>query len=162
MWVLERPCPECGFQAAQATPATAASMVPELLPRWRAALGRAGAEERANPAKWSVLEYGAHVRDVFEVFTSRLELMLHEDNPTFANWDQDEAAVDGNYGELDPQEVAAELALNGLDAAAAFGALTPEQWERRGLRSDGAEFTVVTLSGYFLHDLLHHLHDVDA
>lgn len=137
-------------------------MVPALLPRWEAALQRAGAEERSDPGKWSVLEYGAHVRDVFEVFTSRLELMLREDNPTFANWDQDQAALDGNYEALDPAEVAADLTQNGLDAAAAFGAVTPEQWDRRGRRSNGSEFTVVTISGYFLHDLVHHLHDIDA
>ncbi len=161
-WVLERPCPDCGFAASESTPATAATMVPALLPRWEAALRSADAEERSEPDKWSVLEYGAHVRDVFDVFTARLELMLREDNPTFANWDQDQAALDGNYESLDSAEVAAELTQNGLDAAAAFGAVAPEHWDRRGLRSNGAEFTVVTLSGYFLHDLVHHLYDVDA
>ena len=39
-------------------------------------------------------------------------------------------------------------------------AVRPEQWAREGLRSDGAEFTTVTLARYLLHDVLHHLHDV--
>lgn len=108
------------------------------------------------------MEYGAHIRDVFEVFTERLELMLREDNPTFPNWDQDQAAIDRNYSSLLPEEVAAELVQNGLDAAAAFGAVSEELWNRRGLRSNGAAFTVVTLTGYFLHDVVHHLHDVNA
>ena len=137
-------------------------MLPALLPRWQTALRRANAEVRAVPGTWSVLEYGAHVRDVFEVFTARLELMLRQDNPTFANWDQDQAALEGNYAALDPEDVAGELVQNGLDAAAAYGSVPEEQWERRGLRSNGAEFTVVTLTGYFLHDVVHHLHDVDA
>ena len=161
-WVLERPCPECGFRAFKATPATAATMLPALLPRWQSALRRADVEVRSDPGKWSVLEYGAHVRDVFEVFTARLELMLAQEEPTFPNWDQDQAALDGGYSALDPEEVAADLVQNGLDAAAAFGAVTTEQWERRGLRSNGTDFTVVTLTGYFLHDLVHHLHDIDA
>lgn len=161
-WVLERPCIECGFRAGKATPATVASTIPALLPRWVSALRRAGAEERSNPDAWSILEYGAHVRDVFEVFCARLELMLREDNPTFDNWDQDKAALDGNYASLDPEEVASELVANGMDAAAAFGAVDPELWDRRGLRSNGSEFTVVTLAGYFLHDVVHHLHDVNA
>lgn len=161
-WVLDRSCPDCGFTASKATPATVATLIPAVLPRWVAALRRAGAEERTEAGKWSVLEYGAHIRDVFEVFTARLELMLREEDPTFANWDQDQAAVDGNYGALEPEQVAADLAQNGLDAAATFGAVAPELWERRGLRSNGAEFTVVTLSGYFLHDVIHHLHDVGA
>ena len=33
---------------------------------------------------------------------------------------------------------------------------------RTGLRSDGSEFTVLTLGQYFLHDLAHHLVDVRA
>ncbi|AIX99831.1 hypothetical protein ART_0233 [Arthrobacter sp. PAMC 25486] len=137
-------------------------MLPALLPRWQTALRRANIEERPDPGTWSVLEYGAHVSDVFEVFTARLELMLREDNPTFANWDQDQASIDGNYSSLDPEEVSSELIQNGLDAAAAYGAVPEEHWERRGLRSNGAEFTVVTLTGYFLHDVVHHLHDIDA
>lgn len=161
-WVLERSCPDCGFTASNATPATAATMIPVLLPRWQSALRRANVEERPEPGVWSVLEYSAHVRDVFEVFMGRLELMLNEDNPTFPNWDQDQAALDGNYSGLYPEVLAQELVQNGLDAAAAFGAVPEEDWERRGLRSNGAAFTVVSLTGYFLHDVVHHLHDINA
>lgn len=161
-WVLQRVCPECGFDASEATPSTAATMIPALLPRWQNALRGANVEERSNPDTWSVLEYGAHASDVFELFTARLELMLREENPTFADWDQDQAALDGCYSTLDPADVASELVQNGLDAAAAFGAVDEADWGRRGLRSNGAEFTVVTLAGYFLHDIVHHLHDVNG
>lgn len=161
-WVLERSCGECGFTAAESNPATAATMIPALLPRWQGALHRANVEQRPATTTWSTLEYAAHVRDVFEVFTSRLELMLSEDKPTFANWNQDQAALDGDYSNLDPAKVSADLVQNGLDAASAFGAVSADDWGRRGLRSNGAEFTVVTLAGYFLHDVVHHLHDVNA
>ena len=46
--------------------------------------------------------------------------------------------------------------------AARFDAVTPEQWGRSGRRSNGSEFTVLTLGQYFLHDVVHHLHDVGA
>lgn len=161
-WVLSTPCPECGFNAQEVTPASVATTIPALLPRWQAALKGPNVEERPNPGTWSVLEYSAHVRDVFEVFTTRLELMLSQDNPSFANWDQDQAAVEGGYSQLDPDAVQADLVQNGLDAAAAFAAVPLEAWQRRGLRSNGSVFTVVSLSGYFLHDVIHHLHDIDA
>ena len=32
--------------------------------------------------------------------------------------------------------------------------------QRRGIRSNGSEFTILTLAQYFLHDVVHHLHDV--
>lgn len=161
-WVLSRPCPECGFDASKTTPATVATTIPALLPRWQSALKRSGVEVRPNDSTWSVLEYACHVRDVFDVFETRLQLMLTEDNPTFANWDQDQTAVDADYGSQDPREVYHELVQAGSDVADAFASVTPKQWERRGLRSNGSEFTVLTLSGYFLHDVIHHLHDVEA
>lgn len=33
-------------------------------------------------------------------------------------------------------------------------------WERTGLRSDGAQFTVLTLGQYLVHDPVHHVWDV--
>ncbi len=41
-----------------------------------------------------------------------------------------------------------------------FAALTDDQWQRPGRRSDGAAFTVDSFSRYFLHDVVHHLHDM--
>ena len=35
--------------------------------------------------------------------------MLDQDNPTFANWDQDATAVEGRYSEQDAEKVALEL-----------------------------------------------------
>ena len=58
---------------------------------------------------WSPLEYGAHVRDVYRLFDERLALMLTEDEPTFADWDQDVTAREQRYAEQDPEVVADEL-----------------------------------------------------
>jgi hypothetical protein len=35
-----------------------------------------------------------------------------------------------------------------------------EQWNRTGTRSDGARFTVSSFAQYFIHDPVHHVHDV--
>jgi hypothetical protein len=161
-WVLQRRCAECGFVAADAEIAAIPDVVRSLTPRWREALARPDARTRPAAGVWSALEYGAHVRDVNRIFRGRLQAMLSTDDPLFANWDQDAAAVDDHYGEQDPARVADELA----DAADAFADLlastAPEQWERPGRRSNGSVFTVRTLSQYYLHDVVHHLHDVHA
>ena len=44
--------------------------------------------------------------------------------------------------------------------AVRFDGLSGGQWQRTGRRSDGASFTVTSFAQYFLHDVLHHLHDV--
>jgi hypothetical protein len=161
-WVLQRPCPECGFDASAATPSTAPGIVESMLPRWRAALRRPDVAERPDANTWSALEYACHVRDVFTLFDHRLNLMLTEDDARFADWDQDLAAVEKDYGNADPAEVSAELTAEGEQIAASFARVTEEQWGRTGTRSNGSEFTVLTFAQYFLHDVVHHLHDVDG
>ena len=92
----------------------------------------------------------------------RAGLMLATDGARFANWDQDATAVEERYWAQDPTVVASELAAAADDAATVFGQVSGEQWHRRGVRSNGSEFTVLTLGQYGLHDLAHHLWDVRA
>ena len=108
---------------------------------------------------WSPLEYGCHVRDVFRKFDERLGLMVNEDGPHFANWDQDQTALDDRYWEQDPATVAEQLASAAAALAARFDAVRPDQYQRQGFRSDGSAFTITTLAQYLLHDPVHHLWD---
>src|SRR5690606_18941613 len=48
------------------------------------------------------------------------------------------------------------------ELAVAAEGVRPGQESRRGLRSNGSEFTVRTLLQYYLHDSLHHLQDDGA
>ena len=87
--------------------------------------------------------------------------MLTEDVPQFPNWDQDETAIADDYGSQDPANVATELfdAANGV--ADTYTNVPADAWTRRGLRSNGSEFTIATISIYHLHDIVHHAYDVD-
>jgi SAM-dependent methyltransferase len=106
------------------------------------------------------LQYACHVRDVHRVFGERLQLMLEEDEPRFANWDQDEAAVAERYDVQDPTVVAEEIGAAAEAVAAQYDAVRDHVWGRRGLRSNGSEFTVESIGRYHLHDVVHHAHDV--
>jgi hypothetical protein len=161
-WVLDRPCPECGLDAGGVAPGQVGAIVTSTLPRWAAALDRPDVRDRPDPHTWSPLEYAAHVRDVFDVMTGRLALMLTEDDPLFDDWDQDAAALAAGYASSDPVLVGQELEAAGRRAAEAFGAVGAGDVERPGRRSNGSVFTVATLGQYFVHDVVHHLHDVNA
>ena len=161
-WVLARPCPECSFDSSTVTPSTVPGSIENMLPRWRAVLRRPDAAERPDDSTWSALEYACHVRDVLSLFDQRLNLMLDSDDARFADWDQDRTAVEKDLANADPALVSAELAAEGKQAAESFAAVRESEWDRKGLRSNGSEFTVLTLSRYFLHDLVHHLHDVNG
>ena len=162
-WVIERRCPECGFDAAMVEPRDVAQLVLANAEVWRAML-LAGliAPGRPDDHTWSSLEYACHVRDVFRRYDARIALMQHDDDPLFANWDQDASSVDDRYEEQDPGSVTAELFEAAGVLATRLDAVQPHEWLRRGRRSDGASFTVASIARYMVHDPIHHVWDVRA
>ena len=161
-WVLERPCPECDYAAAELDVLDVPERVRANAAAWQAVLARPDARARPVDGVWSPLEYGCHVRDVLRLYDERLRLMLEHDDPLYPDWDQDATAVEQRYDEQDPAFVATELQAAAGTLADRFAALTDEQWQRPGRRSDGAAFTVESFSRYVLHDVVHHLHDVNG
>ncbi|RCK69526.1 DinB family protein [Desertihabitans brevis] len=159
-WVLQRPCAECGFDPAQVTRVTLAPRTREAARAVAVALDAPAAAQRPDDSTWSVLEYAAHVRDVCRIMGARLRLMLQEDDPLFANWDQDATAVEERYAEQDPAVVAVGLEQAAAELATAWKQVPVDAWDRPGRRSNGSVFTVWTLGVYALHDLEHHRHDV--
>lgn len=159
-WVLERPCQQCGLDTRAIAPGDVPELTRANAAAWQQVLADPGATRRPDPGTWSPLEYGCHVRDVFTVFAWRLDLMLSHPDPLFPNWDQDESAIAARYAEQDPARVAAGLAEAGTAIADSFEVVSGQQWQRRGRRSDGATFTVASFARYFIHDPVHHLHDV--
>ena len=158
-WVLDRPCPECGYDGSLVHPGDLVDLVHRNTRAWFDVLDDPDAAVRPAAHVWSRLEYACHVRDVHRVFAGRVQLMLAEDDPGFPDWDQDASAVQGRYGEQDPATVSVELVEAAADAAAAYASVG-ERWQRTGRRSNGSVFTVETLGRYHLHDVVHHLHDV--
>jgi hypothetical protein len=161
-WVLTQPCPECAYDAASIGHDDVAAGVRANAARWRPLLEHPEATVRPGPDRWSGLEYGCHVRDVFRRFSVRLAVILAEDDPTFENWDQDATAIAERYERQDPVVVAGELEAAAATLAAAFDAVPDDAWTRRGTRSDGARFTTATLGRYLLHDPVHHVWDVEV
>lgn len=159
-WVIDTPCPDCGFDALQYPDAAIAPAIRDNARSWPAVLTRETVRDRPDDSTWSPLEYSAHVRDVMRVYRERLRLMVETDDPLYPNWDQDETAVADRYNEQDPTAVDSELAEIAAELSAAFEALEAQQWQRRGRRSDGASFTVSRMAKYMTHDLVHHRWDV--
>lgn len=161
-WVLGELCGECGFDVRSFPKEEVGARLRQAAGEWAEIL--AGDEDtlriRPRADKWSPLEYAFHVRDVFELYDERLVLMLEQDGPHYANWDQDVTAVEKNYNAADPNVVSAEMVELADRLADRFDAVTGDTWERTGFRSDGAAFTVETFARYFLHDPMHHLWDV--
>jgi hypothetical protein len=161
-WVLEEVCGECRFDVREFEREKVGSLIRDNAASWQEvlALPDTGLRQRPTPDKWSPLEYACHVRDVFELYFQRLQLMLNEDGPRYPNWDQDATAIEKSYGLVDPAVVAVELSQEANLLADLFDSVEGAQWDRTGYRSDGAEFTVHSFARYLIHDPIHHLWDV--
>ena len=160
-WVLERRCPECGFDASAFERELVGSMILANAAAWQRVLRGPDTGRRPAANVWSPLEYGCHVRDVFCIYDERLERMLEEHDPQYANWDQDATAVDDDYASQDPATVAEELVIAAARLASRFDSVRDAQWSRPGTRGDGAHFTVESFARYLIHDPIHHLWDVE-
>jgi hypothetical protein len=161
-WVLERRCPECGFEASTLERAGIATALRVANVRLIELVGEGDiALRRPAPEVWSALEYGCHVRDVHRLYLQRLQLMLDRDAPRFDNWDQDATAAASHYAQTDPARLVDDLASDGERLASVFDAVGDDQWRRTGLRSDGALFTIESFGRYLVHDPVHHVWDVE-
>ncbi|WP_323793160.1 DinB family protein [Nocardioides sp.] len=159
-WVLERPCDDCGFDAEHVPLAEVGERIRANTRVWVSVLAGPRAHERRAAGAWTVTEYAAHVRDVHAIFAERLALVLEQDAPTFANWDQDAAALEARYDLAQPDEVSPALADRAEKVAAAYDRVPASSYDRVGHRSNGSTFSTLTLARYHLHDVVHHLWDV--
>ena len=160
-WVLERPCPDCGFDCRAIRADDVAALSREQGEIWERFLaGHGDVRVRPSDDRWSVLEYTCHVRDVFRLADERVRLMVTEDHPTFTNWDQDATAVTDHYDTQDPALVATEVRAAAEALASRLDSVDREAWSRSGTRSDGARFTVDSFARYVIHDPIHHVFDV--
>jgi SAM-dependent methyltransferase len=161
-WVLERACPECGLDAGMVYPGDLPHLIRANAQVWLALMGDPEVAVRPEPHTWSPLEYACHVHDVHQIFHERVTAMLTEERPHFANWDQDVTAVEKRYGEQVPAIVGPTLVAAAYAVGDVYAAVSGDTWDRTGVRSDGASFTIATLGRYHYHDVFHHLHDVAA
>lgn len=158
-WAAEQRCAACGFDPARIAREDISHVLRRTAQAWVSFLGGDRAwRARPDDSTWSPVEYAAHVRDVITLYDERLQLMLSTEDPLFANWDQDAAAT--GYLDEEPAVIAKAIACDSAALAARFESVS--DWGRPGRRSDGAQFTIESFGRYFLHDVIHHAHDVGA
>lgn len=147
-FVLKERCAECGQDVRAVTCEDIVEELPERVQRLQAVLDRAGARQRPSPQRWSDQEYVAHVAQMLQVMVQRFNLMLCEDDPTFPNWDQDQAAEQGDYNGLDTAQASHALQEAASRFSTRLDGISPQDYHRRGLRSNGAAFTITSLAQY--------------
>jgi len=116
---------------------------------------------RPSPERWSILEYGGHLRDVLLSIRERVILASVVDVPTGTPIYRDERIDLGFYAEDTMQEVANELEVSTLLFAKTVKTL-PAHFDTRELVYSSRTPLAVTISSTFsnaVHECEHHLGD---
>jgi hypothetical protein len=159
-------CPQCGFTYG-------------ALPRQELSLKLSGCggdygprlaadpvllRTRRSPQQWSPLEYACHVRDVALMQRDRLYVALVEDEPSFKPMYRDQRVAFDRYDTQAPAVVADQVKMAADLLANAFAGLDAPQWSRGVVYGypDPAHRDVEWMAHHTLHELVHHLADIDA
>lgn len=158
-------CTACGFagdirkaeEAAPAIVAGAADLAGTLRGEDQADLTR-----RPDPAVWSPLEYGCHVRDVLLVQRERVLAARRTDRPSFDPMGRDERAVHDGYADQHPESVARQLQDAADLLANVLARLGPSDWERRVIYNypERWERPLRWVAVHTAHEVHHHLTDI--
>lgn len=167
-------CAQCGFDWEVETASVQAQLA-DIGSRYRQTIssilpGPASATDidaalRTRPAEgvWSTLEYLAHVRDVLPFYEARIRRVLSEERPVmtvgvrFA-----ELAEIRHYRDDDVAAVLDELEQRATAITELIDRLTPDDWLRVGIGSEGGERTISMLAKRLAHEAHHHLQDIEA
>jgi hypothetical protein len=118
---------------------------------------------RPEAKTWSALEYAGHVRDVLLTQHGRLYQALVEDTPAFSPMHRDERVALGGYDEEDPATTATEVTIAADLFARVLARLDTAGWSRKCIYNyeRPIEVDVVWLARHSVHEVVHHLHDID-
>src|SRR4051794_5240667 len=150
-------CAECGFDW-RLDPEAAIEIIAGGRHRitWVAALGGHGLGVRPEPARWSVLEYAAHLAEALRWYCDRITRVLTEERPQLESFDFDRACRDGGYGTRPIDSVLAEVEEAARRLTAVTEAITAEGWARTGIGSEGTDRTASILAARAAHEVVHH------
>jgi hypothetical protein len=136
-------CDECGFDNTTMTNGELVDLIGSY-----AVDADSLSDARPAPDVWSAREYAWHMRDAFDFYGERIELVLTTERPQLEARDFTIAPDPG--GAPDVAGVVTRLR-----------ALRPEQWRRVGIASGGdAERDVRNLVSRLAHECVHHTLDM--
>jgi hypothetical protein len=158
-----RTCAQCGFSWAPLSRVDLAARTGTAIEAFVALIQRAGVrvDQRPHEERWSVLEYGGHLRDVLLSIRERVVLASILDVPVGTPIFRDERIDLGFYAQDAASDVAVELQVATYLFLKTVATL-PENYEDRRLVYSTKTPLEITISGAMsnaLHECEHHLAD---
>jgi hypothetical protein len=158
-------CEVCGFRWNSVSPSEIPSRLTVATDSFVDVIFTADAKAglRPSPERWSIVEYGAHLRDVLISVRERILTACVEDRPTGAAIHREQRVELGFYRSDTAAEVASELECVSHLFAKTFQSLPPGYETREFTWSAVTPNNVSVLwaGAQALHEAEHHLADVE-
>ena len=157
-------CTGCGFEYdLDEAPGAGASIIEGVGDLAAILASGRDVRSRPEPATWSPLEYGCHVRDVLLVQRERVFAARLLDCPSFDPMGRDERAGYDGYADQAPDRVARQLDDAAYLFANALARLGPADWDRTVMYNfpSRLERSLRWVSVHTVHEVRHHLRDVE-
>jgi len=157
-------CEGCGFRWSSITASEIPARTSEATEQFVVVVLSSApfVNNRPAPDRWSILEYGGHMRDVFMSIRERIVRASIEDDSVGSPIYRDERVDLGFYKFDEPEDVAIELGAMSRLFVKTFEALPPDYEERLFTYSpiSNARVTLLWAGSQALHECEHHLGDV--
>jgi hypothetical protein len=157
-------CEECGFEYDLGEASTAGPAIVQGVGEFAVMLSDSAADlrTRRQPATWSPLEYGCHLRDVLLVQRERVLAARRIDRPSFDPMGRDERVAHEGYAEQDANDVVRQLTDAAYLFANVLSRLGPNEWERTVMYNypNLSERSLRWVGVHTVHEVRHHLLDV--
>ena len=159
-------CAQCGFVYDLSEAATAGAAINERVGAAAAILRDRDVDVRSRrqPAVWSALEYGCHLRDVLLVQRERVLAALRVDRPDYPAMGRDERVVHDGYADQEPADVARQLGDAALMFGNVLGRLSADDWNRAVVYHfpETSVRSLRWLAVHTMHEAQHHLGDISS
>ena len=134
---------------------------PGLLRRAVAGMTRDQLLARPIPGKWSSQEVVCHVADYEPIYADRMKRVIALKEPELLQGDPGLFAARLAYDRRDVEEELALVELARKQMARILRALTPEDFQRRGLHSRDGALTLEVLLQRITAHIPHHVHFIE-
>lgn len=158
--VVER-CDECGFEAAGLSADDAIAEIAATPERWKLAMaGLTGHEISARPPteQWSIADYVDHARGV--VYSSEVLILVATGRPGDHVDGLDAPPSPGSTDVVDIRSSWERLRSETAAFVARLESLLADGWDDEAALVNGEILSVPTMLHHAVHDLRHHLADV--
>jgi hypothetical protein len=157
-------CDVCGFRWADVTVEEIPSRLDLAIRSFADIITSAGPEvaRRPSPTRWSILEYGGHMRDVLISIRERIIIAAILDAPTGVAMNREERVSLGLYQHDTPADVAVELSTMTNLFIKTIRSLSTPAFLRHLTYSAASpyEVTILWAAAQAVHEAEHHLDDV--